>query len=75
MGGVGRGKKKFPKKSGFFFWHNGLINPLVHGFEKTIFFISKKKLRKKNSPYMGGVVPQVGLQGGGIPPGGTAYGV
>ena len=79
QGGVGRGKKSSEKISKKKFGPNRPIIPLVHGFEKMIFFISQKIfLRKKISALhggcsppgggtAGGVVPQGGLQGGVVP--------
>ena len=43
-------------------------------FQKNSFFLSKKKIEKKNRPTGGSVVPQGGLHGGCSPPGGDCGG-
>ena len=54
QGGCRARKKKVPEKiSNFFFGPNRVINPLVHDFEKVFFFISQKKIEKKNRPTRG----------------------
>ena len=56
QGGCRARKKKVPEKIAKknIFGPNRPIIPLVHGFEKMIFFISQKKIEKKKFSPTGG---------------------